>query len=148
LDAQGFVRVAEGNDVVFKDWEEKREGLAMVEFLKVDDTEAQVLTGTTDRREAAATLAAFGPKEVVLTHGKGVLVYSKGRFHEASFAPQNIVGRTGRGDTCFAVYVARRLSTEPQEAVRFAAAATSLKMETPGPLRDSVDRVQAMLGEA
>jgi sugar/nucleoside kinase (ribokinase family) len=135
LDAQGFVRVRIGNDLVFQDWPEKVEGLPHVQYLKVDSAEAEVLTGQTDLLEAARMLAGWGPQEIVLTHARGVLVYADGSPYEASFTPRSLAGRTGRGDTCFAAYLAKRLSAPPDEACQFAAQVTSLKMETPGALR-------------
>lgn len=135
LDAQGFVRVRAGNDLVFQDWPQKAEGLPHVQYLKVDSAEAEVLTGQTDLLEAARMLAGWGPREIVLSHARGVLVYADGSPHEASFTPRSLEGRTGRGDTCFAAYLARRLSASPDEACRFAAQVTSIKMETPGPFR-------------
>jgi sugar/nucleoside kinase (ribokinase family) len=135
LDAQGFVRVRVGDDLVFRDWPEKVEGLAHVQFLKVDSAEAEVLTGQTNLPEAARTLAGWGAREIVLTHAGGVLVYADGSSNEAPFAPRSLAGRTGRGDTCFAAYLAKRLSAQPDEACRFAAQVTSIKMETPGPFR-------------
>jgi len=135
LDAQGFVRVRAGNDLVFRDWPEKTEGLPHVRYLKVDSAEAEVLTGQTDLLEGARKLAGWGPQEVVLTHARGVLVYADGAAYEASFTPRSLAGRTGRGDTCFATYLARRLSAPPDDACRFAAQVTSIKMETPGAFR-------------
>jgi len=148
LDAQGFVRFREGNDIVFKDWPKKEEGLSYVNFLKVDSAEAEVLTGKRDLREAARELSAYGPKEVVLTHAKGVLVYAGGRYYEAPFRPRRLEGRTGRGDTCFATYLGRRLTSPPEEACRFAAALTSLKLERPGPFRGSLDEIEQFLMSA
>jgi sugar/nucleoside kinase (ribokinase family) len=147
LDVQGFVRFADGDDVVFRDWREKREGLRYVHRLKVDDTEAEVLTGKTDRKAAALELASYGPKEVLLTHGKGVLVYSDGTFYRAAFTPRRILGRTGRGDTCFSTYCAKRLTLDPQAALRYAAVVTSLKMEDPGPFARSTDEVERWIGQ-
>ncbi|MDR7519201.1 MAG: PfkB family carbohydrate kinase [Armatimonadota bacterium] len=135
LDVQGFVRVPEGDSLRTRDWPGKTRDLAGVRYVKADDVEAEVLTGETDMREAARALAALGPREVVLTHGRGVLVYADGTFHEAPFTPRAIRGRTGRGDTCFATYVASRLDLAPDDACRLAAAVTSLKMEHPGPYR-------------
>ena len=48
LDVQGFVRVPEGDDLVFKPWTEMAEGLRHVTYLKVDRAEAEHLTGETD----------------------------------------------------------------------------------------------------
>jgi sugar/nucleoside kinase (ribokinase family) len=145
LDVQGFVRFAEGNDVVFRDWPEKVEGLRHVRYLKVDDTEAAVLTGQTDRQAAAIELASFGPQEVLVTHKDGVLVYANNAFYTGSFTPKQVLGRTGRGDTCFTAYCAKRLSVEPAEACRYAAAVTSLKMESPGPFRRPVSDLEGKL---
>jgi len=135
LDAQGFVRVREDKDLVFKDWPEKEEGLSYVDFLKVDSAEAEVLTGKTDLGKAAEALVDCGACEIVLTHAGGVLVYADGAHYEAPFTPRELRGRTGRGDTCFAAYLTRRLSASPEEACEFAALVTSLKMEAPGPFR-------------
>ncbi|HIC89554.1 MAG TPA: carbohydrate kinase, partial [Anaerolineae bacterium] len=145
LDAQGFVRVREGDELVFQDWPEKEAGLACVHTLKVDSAEAEVLTGKTDMHQAARELAAYGPKEIVLTHAHGVLVFADNQYHEATFHPRQVQGRTGRGDTCFATYVGRRLTTPPAEACQFAAAVTSLKMEHPGPFQGSLADVEAFL---
>ncbi len=135
LDVQGFARVREGDTLVTRDWPGKAADLAGVTYLKADDAEAEALVGTTDLRKAARALAAFGPQEVVLTHSAGVLVFAAGRFVESAFTPRRVLGRTGRGDTCFATYVATRLTAEPEEASRFAAAVASLKMEHLGPYR-------------
>ncbi len=145
LDAQGFVRVREGDALVFRDWPQKQEGLALVDVLKVDTAEAEVLTGQTDMRQAVRKLAAYGPSEIMLTRPQGVLVYASGEYHQASFNPREVRGRTGRGDTCFAGYLGRRLTADPEEACRFAAAMASLKLEQPGPFRGSVSDVESEL---
>jgi sugar/nucleoside kinase (ribokinase family) len=142
LDAQGFVRVRGGEDLVFRDWPQKQEGLSLVDVLKVDTAEAEVLTGQTDVRQAMRELAAYGPSEIVLTRPQGVLVYAGGEYHQAPFNPREVRGRTGRGDTCFASYLGRRLTADPEEACRFAAAMTSLKLEQPGPFRGSIEDVE------
>lgn len=145
LDVQGFVRVRRGNELVFEDWPEKAEGLSHVNVLKLDSAEAEVLTNRTDIRQAVKELAACGPREIVLTRAAGVLVYAQGRYYEAPFRPREIKGRTGRGDTCFATYLGKRLTSPPEVACRFAAAVTSLKMEEPGPFRGSLQDVERYL---
>jgi sugar/nucleoside kinase (ribokinase family) len=142
LDAQGFVRVREGAELVFRDWPQKREGLALVNVLKVDTAEAEVLTGQTDVRQAMRELAAHGPSEIMLTCPRGVLIYADGEYCEAPFNPREVKGRTGRGDTCFASYLGRRLTADPEESCHFAAAMTSLKLEQPGPFRGSIEDVE------
>jgi sugar/nucleoside kinase (ribokinase family) len=146
LDAQGFVRVREGQVLVFRDWPQKQEGLALVNVLKVDTAEAEVLTGCTDVRQAVRELADYGPREIMLTCPQGVLVYAGGEYHQAPFNPREVRGRTGRGDTCFASYLGRRLTADPEEACCFAAAMTSLKLEQPGPFRGSTEDVERLKG--
>ncbi|MBS1115758.1 MAG: hypothetical protein H6Q87_142 [candidate division NC10 bacterium] len=145
MDVQGFVRVAEGNELVFKQWPDMRKGLAHITYLKVDKAEAELLTGETDLAKAAQKLAALGPREIVLTQSSGVTVYADGRIYQAPFTPRNLTGRTGRGDTCFGTYVAKRLSVSPEEACRWAGAVTTLKQERPGPWRGSPADVEALL---
>jgi sugar/nucleoside kinase (ribokinase family) len=147
LDVQGFVRVREDGHLVFRQWPDMAKGLAHVTYLKVDRAEAELLTGQTDLRIAARQLAAYGPpgNEVVVTQSSGVTVYADGQIYEAPFTPRSLDGRTGRGDTCFATYVGKRLSAPPEEACRFAAAVTTLKQEQPGPWRGTLDDVAGVL---
>jgi sugar/nucleoside kinase (ribokinase family) len=145
LDVQGFVRVREGDELVFRDWPQKAEGLAKVTYLKLDHAEAEVLTGLTDVHAAASQIATYGPREIMITHNRGVLVYTGEQTYEATFTPRSMDGRTGRGDTCFATYLGKRLSAPPEEACRFAAAVTTLKMERPGPFRGTLAEVETMM---
>lgn len=133
LDAQGFVRCNENSKLVFRDWEAKHEGLRLAEYFKCDAVEAEVLTGLSDPEQAARALADLGPREVVVTHENGVILCCQERLYRARFTHRNLTGRTGRGDTCMASYLARRLNEGPEESLRFAAALTSLKLEQPGP---------------
>ena len=135
LDVQGFVRVRDGGDLVFRPWADMERGLSLVTYLKVDRAEAELLTGQTDLQAAARQLAGYGPREIVLTQSAGVTVLADGRVYQAPFTPRSLAGRTGRGDTCFASYLGWRLEASPAEAVRVAAAVTTLKQEHPGPWR-------------
>ncbi|MFH1939467.1 MAG: ribokinase, partial [bacterium] len=63
------------------------------------------------------------------------------QFYEESFFPNHLIGRSGRGDTCIAAYMAKRLSASPQEAIIWAAAITSLKMEAEGPFQRTIQEV-------
>jgi sugar/nucleoside kinase (ribokinase family) len=145
LDIQGFVRVREGDDLVFRPWKEMAEGLAHVTYLKVDRTEAEHLTGETELERAARRLGEYGPREIVLTQSAGVTVLADGRVYQAPFTPRGLAGRTGRGDTCFAAYLGRRLTASPEDACRLAAAITTLKQETPGPWRGTLAEADAVM---
>jgi sugar/nucleoside kinase (ribokinase family) len=144
LDVQGFLRIVLDGTLVSNGWPGKEEILRRVTVLKSDAVEARLITGESDRYAAARRLAAYGPREVLLTHGGGVLVYHDGAFDEAPFAPEEVRGRSGRGDTCTSAYVSRRLTAPPAEAVRWAAAVTSLKLEAEGPFRREMAEVQAL----
>ncbi len=144
LDVQGFLRVAQNGLLVSDGWPDRASVLSHVTLLKVDAVEAKLLTGEDDRHAAARRLAEYGPREVLLTHNGGVLVYHDGQIDEAPFVPEALRGRSGRGDTCTASYVARRLSAPPAEAMVWAAAVTSLKLEQEGPFRRDIAEAQAL----
>lgn len=144
-DAQSFVRIDREGTLVSAEWPEKQAVLAIVQVFKADAVEAELLTGSADIRAAAEILHELGPREIVLTHRDGLLVYDGDRFHEAGFFPKELVGRSGRGDTCIASYVASRLSASPAEASIWAAAVTSLKMEAEGPFRRDIGEVERLI---
>ena len=131
------------------DWEEKKELLPYIRYLKTDAAEAEALTGTADREEAARMLYAWGAKEIMITHNTEVLVYDGQTMYRAPLRPRNLSGRTGRGDTTFAGYLIQRQHSGIQEALNFAAALVSLKMETPGPFtgkRQDVENYRKEMG--
>jgi sugar/nucleoside kinase (ribokinase family) len=144
-DVQGFVRVARGGVLVYEGWPEKEAVLVRVEVLKTDAVEAEMLTGEANIHAAARKLAELGPTEIVLTHRNGLLVYAEGQYYEAGFFPVELVGRSGRGDTCLAAYESKRLSASPAEATIWAAAVTSLKLEAEGPFRREIGEVEAAI---
>jgi sugar/nucleoside kinase (ribokinase family) len=144
-DAQSFVRIDREGTLVSAEWPEKQAVLAILQILKADAVEAELLTGSADIRAAAEVLHELGPREIVLTHRDGLLVYDGDRFHEAGFFPKELVGRSGRGDTCIASYVASRLTASPAEASIWAAAVTSLKMEAEGPFRRDIGEVEGLI---
>lgn len=147
LDAQGVLRTMDTEgDLVFRDWARKKELLRFVRFFKVDAAEAEILTGLADRVEAARTLFSWGAGEVMLTHHTEVLLYSSEGVCRVQYTNRSSVGRTGRGDTTFAAYLAWRLEHSISESVRFAAALCSLKMESPGPFNGTVAMVLDRMG--
>ncbi len=134
-DMQGYVRVLRGKELKYENWPEMQATLAHLDILKSDAVEAEFLTGEEDIFKAAQIYASMGPKEIVLTHKDGVLIYAEGRFIELGFFPARLDGRSGRGDTCIGSYVAMRLTKDPLQAGIWAAAITSLKMENSGSIR-------------
>ncbi|MDA2936322.1 PfkB family carbohydrate kinase [Patescibacteria group bacterium AH-259-L05] len=136
LEIQGFIRKLNSKgEVVPTPLSNKKEILSCVDILKTDRIEAEFLTNKKSRREAAQVLASYGPKEILITSNEGVLVYARNKFFKAPFTPRRVRGRTGRGDTCIAAYLYKRITSSPEQATHFAAHLTSLKLETSGPLR-------------
>jgi sugar/nucleoside kinase (ribokinase family) len=145
-DLQGFIRIiAPDTTLLHAPWPEKEEHLQLVDVLKTDAVEAESLTGESDIRKAATALAKMGPKEVVLTHKDGILVLAAGIFYEAPWRNKSLIGRSGRGDTCIASYITKRLTEPPQVAIIWSAATTSLKMEAEGPFLRTVDDVREFI---
>lgn len=141
-DAQGFIRVRRPDHrLEHVAWPEQEQTLALIDILKADIVEAEALTGEADMGRAANTLAAQGPKEVIITHRDGIYLLADGKVFEAEFHARSMEGRSGRGDTCVGSYVAARLELPPEEAIRWSAATTSLKMEAPGPIRRSYEEI-------
>ena len=148
IDLQGFIRTRDSNNVLNNStWEEKKEALAITHYLKADGVEAEFLTGESDLVAAAKTLKFYGPKEIIITHKDGVLVYDGNQVYQEPFMLDKIIGRSGRGDTCGASYVYMRLTLGPGQSIKWAAAATSLKMESDTPLKKSKQEIEDRVKE-
>ncbi len=146
-DAQGFIRVRHPDGrLEHLPWPEQKEILGLIDILKADVVEAEAMTGAADIKRAAEALAAQGPREVIITHRDGIVLLADGQLFEADFHAESMLGRSGRGDTCVGSYVAARLEHPPEEALRWSAAVTSLKIAVPGPIRrrreDIVDLIE------
>jgi sugar/nucleoside kinase (ribokinase family) len=145
-DSQGFVRIiSEDGTLKYDQWDEKTKILPLIDFLKTDAVEAEIMTNESDIKKAARILSDYGPKEIVLTHKNGLLVFANGQYYETQFHPRKLIGRSGRGDTCIASYTARRLSEGPEKSTIWAAAVTSLKMEAEGPIRRNLEDVEILI---
>ncbi len=144
-DMQGFVRVLRADNLSYEPWDQMEQVLPSLDVLKSDAVEAEHLTGESDIYKAARHFARLGAREIVLTHRDGILLYAGGEFYSAEFYPRSLEGRSGRGDTCIGSYMAMRLSLDPPEAMKWAAAVTTLKMERLGPFDRSVAEVEQLI---
>ena len=148
VDAQGVMRqVQPDRSMKLEDWKDKKKYLPLIHFFKADAAEAQILTGTDDRKRAAEIIAGWGAQEVVFSHHTGILVSDGKKGWFCPIRARNLSGRTGRGDTIFAGYVNERLRGSMREALLFAAALVSLKMETPGPFMQTRADVEQYIRE-
>lgn len=144
LDVQGFTREVFEDKIIYVDWPLKMECLKYVSIFKLDAKEAELITGTSEVSKAFDMISNWGVKEIVLTSNRGVHVYSNNlkKIYFAPFITNKILGRIGRGDTCLAAYLFAKLENMPfEDAVKFAAAATSLKLSYPGPLKETCKTV-------
>jgi len=146
-DMQSFVRhvMPVTRDIEFSDVADKKEIAAMMDKLKLDIVEAKLLTGTDDLEKAAIIVESWGCPEILITHSQGVLARVEGVSYYEKFSNSNVSGRTGRGDTTFAAYLSWRLDRDVKTSLKFAAALVSIKMETPGPFKGTLEDVNRRL---
>ncbi len=148
VDLQGFLRhVNDDGTMELRDWDEKEDIIPYITYLKADAAEAEVLTGTSDRREAAKIMYEWGADEIIITHNTEVLVFDGDDFYTCPIRSRNLSGRTGRGDTTFSAYICERQEFEIDEALLLATATVSLKMETPGPFSGTREDVKDYINE-
>jgi sugar/nucleoside kinase (ribokinase family) len=146
-DMQSFVRKVDPNkrQIDFCDVDIKKEIVASMDRVKLDIVEAQILTKYNEPEDAAKEIEGWGCPEIVITSSKGLFVRSGCENYFEPFTNKNNSGRTGRGDTTFAAFLAYRLDHDVAESVRFAAALVSLKMESPGPFTGKIDDVNRLI---
>lgn len=146
VDVQTLLRHRrDDGSMYFEDWADKKEMLPYIRFLKTDAAEAEILTGTDDRKKAAQMLFDWGAKEILITHNTEVLAFDGKEFFTCPIRARNLSGRTGRGDTTFAAYYCERLTQDVPTALLYATATVSYKMETPGPFRGTRADVDAYI---
>ena len=143
VDMQSFVRQVDPitREIAFQDVAAKKEIVGLVDMLKLDIVEAKILTGAGNLEEATLIIENWGCSEILITNSEGVLARVNKKSYYEKFSNRSVVGRTGRGDTTFAAYLARRLDHDVTESLKFAAALVSIKMETPGPFCGTLDDV-------
>jgi len=142
LDAQGILRTElPGGGMEYRKWGRLLELLPFITFFKTDAAEAEFLTGLSNTSKAAEKLVSWGAQEVMVTHNTEVLIADREGVYVSPLRPKNLSGRTGRGDTTFAAYLAMRLHTGIQQSLDYAAALVSIKMETPGPFAGTMEIV-------
>ncbi|MDR0700100.1 MAG: PfkB family carbohydrate kinase [Tannerella sp.] len=144
VDSQGYLREVRDTHVYAVDWDNKREALQYIHFLKANEYEMEALTGYKEMQKAAKTLYEWGVKEVILTFGStGSLIYDGHRFYRIpAYMPNAVIDATGCGDTYMAGYLYRRAKgASIEEAGNFAAALSTLKIERSGPVQACMEDV-------
>jgi sugar/nucleoside kinase (ribokinase family) len=150
VDMQSFVRqVDTATGVIqFKDVPDKKEITSLVDMVKLDVVEAELLTGTSDLKEAAVIVEDWGSPETLITRSDGALVRHKGQTYFERYVNRSSHGRTGRGDTTMGAYLAWRIDHDVHESLQFAVALASIKMESPGPFTGTLSDVLEVMVRA
>lgn len=143
-DSQGYLREVRDKKVYAVDWVDKKEALQYIHFLKANEHEMEVLTGYQDTASAARQLYDWGVKEVLITLGSlGSVIYDGQTFHLIpAYKPHEVIDATGCGDTYMTGYLYQRaIGAGIEEAGRFAAAMSTLKIEGSGPFSGSKEDI-------
>jgi len=148
-DMQSYVRqiTPVTKEINFGDVKDKEEIISKMDMVKLDVVEARVLTGTEDLEKAALIVESWGCPEMIITRSDGVLARANGKSYFEKFSNNSVIGRTGRGDTTFAAYQGWRLTHDVPVSLKFAAALVSVKMETYGPFKGTIEDVEKRMKE-
>jgi len=148
VDAQGFLRSIRDQRVYDTDWSWKKDALKYTDILKVNQREAEVLTGENDMEVICAKLAEWGVREILLTLGdKGSLIFCDGKIHRiAASQPDAVIDTTGCGDTYIMGYIFQRaLGADIARAGQFASVVSAMKLAHHGPFNGSYDEAIARM---
>ena len=148
-DMQSFVRRMDPatHRISFSMPEQPETIIRSLDCVKLDNVEALILTGEQDLTKAACIVAGWGCRELIVTSAERAVCFANGNLYSGGYCNKNSSGRTGRGDTLFGAYLSARLNQEPESAFHFALALVSIKMETPGPFKSTLDQVHSRMSE-
>ena len=147
LDIQGFMRFRKDGRVFYStlSQKEKKQTISNINVLKLDQTEAEILTNQKTIASAAKNLIQFGAKEILITHERGISIFTLIKSFFFPWKNTSSMGRTGRGDTAFISYLGSRITKDPEQSLKFATALTSLKLEAPGPFNLPLYQVESLI---
>ncbi len=98
LDAQGYLRKVEDQQVLAVDWPDKKEALQYIDILKVNESEMAVLSGQKEIREGAKVFGGMGRQRsghYARQHGIGHL-YGPAVLQYPGLYPSHVCGRRNR----------------------------------------------------
>lgn len=148
VDSQGYLREVRGEQVFPVEWADKLEAFKFIDVLKVNEHEMEILTGQSEPHDAALQLAEWGINEVCVTLGDyGSVILENDHFYDiCAYPPKQVVDATGCGDTYSTGYLyMRSRGADPEEAGKFAAAMSTLKLEKSGPFSGTEDDIWSMI---
>jgi len=137
LDPQGMLRAVDTNGRIVHtcDSELMKKVLSLVDFVKPNEVEFQVLTGETDPYRASRTLVEWGARIGIVTLAeRGSVVYDGDEWLTIQAYPTVASDPTGAGDTYAGSFIFEHDRTDSlADSASFASAAASIKVENTGP---------------
>lgn len=130
LDPQGFVRSFDKEGRVTFAPIKDRSILSKVDAIKMDRTEAEMLTGKSDPREALEEVSSIGVRKGIVTRGaESCFVLDGSRIYEVAVPKVPVVDSTGAGDILSGATVSWYLKTRDfLRSACFGIAASSLSL--------------------
>ncbi|MDE1853567.1 MAG: hypothetical protein KGI38_07460 [Thaumarchaeota archaeon] len=154
LDPQGFVRSFDKDGKVSASSLQDRDILTKVDAVKMDRTEAEMLTGKSSPREALEKLSSIGVRKGMVTQGAGdCFVLDGARIYEVGVPKVPVIDSTGAGDILSGATISWYLKTRDfLRSACFGIAASSLslhmialaKIDLPMSVDDSAMRLYSM----
>lgn len=130
LDPQGFVRSFDSGGRVSMSPLRERGILSKVDAIKMDRTEAEMLTGESDPRQALEKVSSIGVRKAIVTQGaESCHVLDGTRIYQVRVPKATVVDTTGAGDILSGATVSWYLKTRDfLRAACFGIAASSLSL--------------------
>ncbi len=151
LDIQGLLRYVKDKKVLYKDWKDKDNLMPYISILKTNEFELEILTGSSNMKEAVKHLSGYGIKEIIITCGnEGSFIYSDNQFCKIPvFKPMQDNDTTGCGDTYMAGYLYKKSKGGSTEASGlYGSAMAALKVETFGPFQGKPEDIDNFIKQA
>lgn len=148
LGAQGLLLGIHDDKTKYIDFGKNKEILSCIDILFADEREIRMLSGIIDVVKAASSISIYGPGEVIITLGSyGSIIYSNRITYKIpSFPAKKIIDPTGCGDTYVAGYLFQKLiSNNINRAGMFAAAMSTLKIESFGAFRGKIEEIESIV---
>jgi sugar/nucleoside kinase (ribokinase family) len=154
LDPQGFVRAFDSEGVVSHKPVRDKNILSKVDAVKMDRTEAEMLTGQGEPQEALAKLSGIGIKRGIVTQGADACHILDGtKIYQVDVPHTSVIDSTGAGDVLSGATVSWYLKTRDfLRSACFGIAASSLslhmialsKVDLPMSVDDSAVRLYSL----
>jgi len=130
LDPQGFIRRFDGEGRVSPGPPQDGSILLKVDALKMDRTEAEMLTGRSSPREALEKVASSGLRKAIVTQGpESCFILDGSRIYEVGVPQAPVIDTTGAGDVLSGATVSWYLKTRDfLRSACFGIAASSLSL--------------------